>query len=159
MKHLSRILSLLILVSAGLFLANCGGSDPKPKSDEEVQLGKLSGTWGELVSAELDGVERKDDFPGLKLKISGLFEANGDYDYDFIAGTRPTPSPWPKADKWSFGSDVNSKIIRKPDDLIVSYVVDDTQLTLSLDCPSGGCDFAGGRVGSNSGTWVFVFNK
>ena len=156
MKHLARILSLLILVSASLFYMSCDGGDDDKKSEEETQLGKLSSTWT-ISKAELDDEDRTTSFSNLKLTLSGTYTEDGaSYDYSFT-GTRPNPSPWPASGTWKFGSPATSQIIRLFDNMPIAYTVSDNQLTLTFDCTT--CDFAGSRGKKVNGTWEFIFTK
>ncbi len=66
MNIIARSLSLLLLVSAGLFYAGCSGDDD-PKSSEETQLDKLKATWT-LQSAN-DGTDRTDEYPNMTVTI------------------------------------------------------------------------------------------
>lgn len=159
MKALARILSLIVVASAALFLMNCdsGGDDEKPA--EEVQLDKLKGSWT-MNSVDLDGTDRSSDFTNLVMTVSGTFSnsTNPTYNYSFT-GSRPNPSPWPAAGTWRFGSNVNTLILRLDDDQEINYTLatNDTQLTMEFTYAGDG--FAGGRVGEVEGQWTFVFTK
>lgn len=164
MKLLTRTLSLLTIASLTLFFANCGGDDGNGKSEEEVQLGKLKKTWN-IVSAELQGVDRTADFTGFTLTITGTYDKDaiaGDYPYDFsVGGSRPTPSPWPGppgAGTWEFGGDPETLIVRDDEIGIVYSINSNEQLTLTFTCPEGGCQYPGNRTSQVVGTWEFVLD-
>jgi hypothetical protein len=72
MKYVARLLSLLILVSAGLFYASCDGGDDPQTSEEEQQLEKLKGTWN-IQTVLNDGTDRTDEYPGMIVTVAGAF--------------------------------------------------------------------------------------
>lgn len=161
MKITSRRLSLLILLSLGIFFAGCKKDEPTKKTEEETQLEKLKGSWG-LVSATMDANDRTADFPGLVLTLSGNYVEGGTYVYSFT-GTRPDPSPWPVDGDWRFGNPKTSQMIRDPDstdEITMTYTVTDTNLTISFDVPeAGGWPGGSSRIQSVTGAWTFSFEK
>lgn len=158
MKVLARILSLFILLAVATLYTSCGGNDPDPKSEEEVQLGKLKANVWNLSSAELGSTDRTSDFANLKMTFTGTYVAGGPYGYSFT-GTRPKPSPWPASGTWKFGPTVTTMMVRLDDDpnLNMNYTLTDTQLTISFNYTGAG--FLGGRIDQVEGDWEFVFNK
>lgn len=169
MKVAARVFSFLLLASAVIFLSNCKKDDPEA-SPEQVQLGKLVGSWT-MQSATLDGDDRSGDVNGV-LVLEGTYAADGgQYNYYFSSATMPSPglSPWPlktSASKgtWKFGSDVTTQIVRLDDDpdMQISYnMPSDNQLEMTFVCSS--CDFPGGTVPAKikeiSGEWKFTFSK
>lgn len=165
MKQLARLLSLLILVSAGIFFSNCGGSDDKEPSAEETQLNALKATWT-LSEVTLGGTpDDRFDGSSLKLTISGNFSEGGKYDYSLSSSIQVDSSPFPASGKWKFGSPVTSEIIRLDseldgdfDDVEMSYTINGT--TLQITIPNyQGSNFVVGRTASVEGTWVFTFTK
>src|SRR5688572_23692778 len=153
MKHLSRLLSLLILVSAGLFFTNCGGGGGEDPDPAEEQLNKLVGTWT-VTSATLNGTA-KAEFTGAQLTITSGKQFNFIKD----AGTIDA-SPWPASVGWDFGADVTTNITRHDatGSIAVEYTVSGSSLTMKLN------DYAGtaydiARVKSVEGDWVFNFTK
>lgn len=158
MKHLGRILSLLVLVSAGLFFANCGGSDPSGPSEEETQLNKFKATW--TLSSASDGTDRTDEYPGMTATFSGTFVAGGTYNYTSDATSWPSVSPWKKAGTWKFKSDaIGSKIIRIDDGQEMDYSFSNGDKTLTIEFTYTGTGFNNGRVNSVEGDWSFVFTR
>ncbi len=165
MKHLARIFSLLILVSAGLFFANCGGSDPDPKSEEETQLDKFKGTWN-MSSVTFSGIsptDMTDEYAGMTVTFSGTFgSAGGSYSYTSGAPTAswPTPNAWKPADSWKFKtSSVGSVIIRDIDDLEMGYAFTNNNETLTIEIEDYTGESYAGRKKSVDGDWTFVFEK
>lgn len=165
MKHLARLLSLLLLVSAGAFFSNCGGSDGDSPSEEETQLGKLKATWN-LTSVTLDNVaDTRFDGSNLALTITGNYSEGGKYNYSFSSDISVDSSPFPASGNWKFGNPLSSTLIRLDseingtfDDVELGYSVDGTTLTLSIDNYTGS-NFVVGRTKSVDGDWVFVFTK
>ncbi len=160
MKHVARLLSLLLLVSAGLFYASCSGGDGD-KSEEEVQLDKLKSTWT-LQSAN-DGTDRTDEYPGMTITIAGTFSTGGSYNYTSTATSWPSISPWKKDDAWKFkAGSVSNTIVRQSDLIEMSYALtnSDKTLTLNFIYPESGPGFLNsGRIESVEGNWTFVFTR
>jgi len=160
MNHLTRIISCVILVSAGLFYTGCdGGGDEKPQ--EQIQLEKLVSSNWTLISAK-DPTDRTAEYPGMTLSILGTFAAEGGtYSYTSNATSWPDFSPWKKDDSWKFqpGS-VGNKIIRLSDDQEMTYTLSnsDKQLTLAF-IYSSTTGFDNGRVASVAGNWEFTFTR
>jgi hypothetical protein len=160
MNLLSRILSLLLLVSAALFYTNCGGGDDPEKSEEEIQLEKLKAGQWTLLSAS-DGTDRTSEYPGMTLTMSGTFSPGGSYSYTSTATTWPTLSPWKKDDTWKFKSGAEgTTIIRLSDSQEMAYSLSnsDKQLTIDFTYSGGGFD-NNGRVEVVEGDWAFVFTR
>lgn len=160
MKHLNRVFTLLILVSASLSYFGCGGSDDK-QSEEETQLNKLKSDQWTLQSAS-DPSDRTAEYPGMKLTITGNFSENGTYHYTSTANSWPSVSPWKKEDDWKFQSGaVGSIIVRQSDLQVINYTLSNSDKTLTLNFiyPDNGPGFNNGRTESVSGNWTFVFTR
>jgi hypothetical protein len=71
MKYAARLLSLLILVSASLFYASCDGGGGDEKSEEELQLDKLKGTWT-IQTVTNDGTTRTDEYPNITIPATPI---------------------------------------------------------------------------------------
>lgn len=163
MKLLTRTLSLLTIVSLGLFFANCGGDDNGGTPKEKGQLQKLSKTWVIKTpnGADLDGDDRTADFTNFKLTIGGTFNSsNPEGPYTFsVQGSRPEPSPWPANGTWEFASiqTGDKGTLIRSDEVPMSYQINSAgQLILTVECAS--CDYSGARVMQVNGTWTFTFN-
>jgi hypothetical protein len=163
MKLLTRILSLLTIVSLSLFFVNCGGGGGGGTSKEKTQLKKLSKTWSIATTngADLDGDDRTADFTNFKLTISGTYDSDspeGPYQYS-VTGSRPDPSPWPASGTWEFVniSSGNEGNLVREDDVTMHYKINSNgQLVLNVQCLA--CDYAGARTSEVNGTWTFTFN-
>jgi len=162
MNLLTRIVSLAILVSAGLFYSGCDGGGDDEKSQEQIQLEKLVSNDWTLQSAE-DPTDRTDEYPGMTLSISGTFaNEGGTYSYSSNATSWPVKSPWKKEDSWKFGpGSVGNKIIRLSDDQEMTYTLSnsDKQLTIEFIYASTTGFDNNGRVAAVAGDWKFVFTR
>lgn len=158
MKHVSRLLSLLILVSAGLFYISCDGGEDE-KGQEELQLDKLKATWT-LQSVDNDATDRTDEYPNMSLVISGTFSEGGTYNYTSDADEWPPVSPWKKADTWKFKAGaVTSAVVRQSDLLEMTYSLSNGDKTLTLSFNYQGEGIHNGRTESVTGNWDFVFTR
>ena len=160
MKVLARILSLFTLLAVATLYTSCGGNDPDPKSDEEIQLDKLKANQWVIFSADLDGTNRTADFTTttpMTLTFTGTYSNPGGTYLMQVNGSRPNPNPWPQSSEWKFGANVLTQMIRTDDDLGMNYTLTDTQLTISFTYTGAG--FMGGRVEQVEGDWTFVFDK
>ncbi len=159
MNHLTRIFSLLILVSAGLLYSGCSGDDDPSKSEEEVQLDKLKVAQWTLQSAN-DGTDRTSEYPAMTLTFSGTFSAGGTYSYTSSATSWPSLSPWKKDDTWKFqAGSVTSTVVRLSDDQVMTYSLTNSDKQLSISFTYSGPGFFNGRVESVDGPWTFVFTR
>lgn len=163
MKHLARLLSLLILVSAGFFYAGCSKSDSDP-SEEETQLNKLKSDQWTLTSAK-DPSDRTSEYPGMKLTIAGTFSEGGVYTYTSSvtpATSWPTVSPWKKSSDWKFQpGKISSQIVRIADGQVMDYNLSNSDKTLTIHFVYAGTGFNNnsGRVEEVEGDWTFVFTR
>ena len=153
MKHLSRLLSLLVLISTGFFFANCGGGGGDDPDPEQEQLDKLVGTWT-VTDAELNDQD-KAEFVGAELTITSnkLFNFTNDAQ---IEG-----SPWPSSVGWDFGANVTSNITRHDQDgnIALTYSLSGSTLTITISNYTGEAYVVGGRTKSVEGTWEFTLTK
>lgn len=156
MKLVSRILTLVALAGATVFYASCGGSDDPAKSETDVQLEKLNGTWVIQASTDVTQEGNAPTFPyaGMELKIEA---PAGSTSFSWTMSNRPDLSPWDAQGTFEFGSPVASKLVRKPDNISITYSVTDTELIMDI------ADFTGagyaGRERSVDGDWRFEFTK
>lgn len=157
MKYITRLFSLLILVSATIFYSSCGGKGGD-KSQEELQLDKLKFAWT-LQSAN-DGTDRTDEYPDMVLTISGTFSEGGTYSYSSTASSWPSISPWKANDTWKFvpGSIANG-IVRQSDLQEMTYTLSNSDKTLTISFNYQGPGFNNGRVSSVEGSWDFIFTR
>lgn len=158
MKYLSRLFSLFLVVGAGAFITGCGGDDPS-KSEEEVQLDKLRGTWT-IQTVDNDDVDRTDEYPDMTLSIAGTYTEGGIYNYTSDASDWPSVSPWKDIDSWKFKSgSVSSIIVRQNDLQEMTYSLSNSDQVLTITFNYSGTGFANNRTSSVSGNWSFTFTK
>jgi len=158
MKHLNRVFTLLILVSASLSYTGCSKSDDK-QSEEEVQLNKLKSDQWTLSSAK-DPSDRTAEYPNMKLTITGTFSEGGTYHYTSSADSWPSVSPWKKEDDWKFGTGaVSSKVVRQSDLQEMNYTLSNNDKTLTISFTYSGPGFNNARPKSVEGDWTFVFTR
>jgi hypothetical protein len=158
MNYSSRLLTILLVVVAGAFIAGCDGDDPS-KSDEESQLDKLRGVWN-IQSVDNDGVDRSDEYPAMTVTISGTYTEGGTYNYTSDADEWPSVSPWKAVDTWKFKSgSIPTNIVRQSDLLDMTYTLSNSDQTLTILFEYSGPGFNNGRTESVSGEWEFVFTK
>jgi len=150
MKHSTRILSLLLLISVTLFLVSCDDGDDKKKSDNK-DIDLLVGTW-KAGDVTYGGTVQADysDFTLTLVK-------SGDQ-LSYTATGRPSDKngPWPGSGTLSFASEAG-KLIRLGDNLNITYSVSGSQLSMSFNYT--GIGHAGGRTESIEGDWVFNLTK
>ncbi|HEY3403097.1 MAG TPA: hypothetical protein VGK59_06910 [Ohtaekwangia sp.] len=169
MKHLARLLSLLVLVGAGFFFTNCGsdGGGGDEKSEQEIQYDKLKGLWT-VQTVDLDGDSWNDEFAGGELSLtSDSFSENGEFGYSFTVDGGVDTSPWPGNGSWKFNtSNPSNTIIRLDsekgfDDLTMGYELSNSDETLEItfNLPDGVSFTIAGRTASVEGNWTFVFTK
>jgi hypothetical protein len=159
MKYVARLLSLFILVSAGIFYSSCDGGDDPQKSQEETQLEKLKGTWN-ILSVVNDATERTDEYPGMTVTIAGTFSEGGIYNYTSDATSWPSQSPWKALDTWKFNAgSIGSVLVRQSDLTPITYTLSNSDKTVELRFDYSGPGFSNGRTESVAGEWIFTFTK
>lgn len=157
MKHVARLFSLILLVSATISYTGCSSSGGD-KSTEELQLDKLKFTW--TLQTANDGTDRTDEYPGMTVIISGTFSEGGTYNYTSTADSWPSISPWKADDTWKFNAgSVTSGIIRQSDLQEMNYNLTNSDKTLTIDFVYSGPGFNNGRTESVEGNWEFVFTR
>jgi hypothetical protein len=158
MKFVTKWLSFITLFASLVALNGCGGDDPE-KSEEEVQLDKLRGTWT-MATVVNDGVDRSDEYTGMTMAIAGTFTTGGTYNYTSLATKWPSVSPWKASDNWKFNtSNFSGLIVRQSDLLDMNYALTNSDTGLKIEFDYTGTGFNNGRTESVGGHWVFTFSK
>jgi len=158
MKFVTKWLSFITLFAALVVLNGCGGDDPE-KSEEELQLDKLRGSWT-ITSVVNDDVDRSDEYPGMSLSITGTYKEDGTYAYTSTATPWPSLSPWKANDNWKFNSATPSTmIVRQSDTVDMKYTLSNNDTELRVEFDYGGTGFKNSRTASVGGNWVFTFKK
>lgn len=169
MKHITRLLSLLTLVSAALFLSNCGSDGGDDKSAEEQQLDKLKFAWtlqGETATFNGGSSNEEREFPGMVLNLSGTYAAGAEYTYSVDVTEDVDASPWPATGKWKFNpANLTNEIIRLDSklgetDITMGYALTGGDKILTITFEFDGAGYAlNGRSTSVEGEWTFVFTR
>lgn len=158
MKFVTKWRSLITLFAAVLVLSSCGGDDNE-KSEEELQLDKLRGTWT-LSSVQNDGVDRTDEYPNMSITLSGTYTSGGTYNLASVADEWPSISPWKATDTWKFAPDnVGTIIVRQIDLQAMNYSLSNSDNTLTIEFTYGGQGYNNGRTESVGGNWKFTFTR
>ncbi len=149
-----EVLFRLCLLFFTALAAGCGSKNNSPSS-EEIQVNKLTATW-KIKSVMKDGVAES-AYDNLKLTISGSASSKSNV---YAVSGRPAKNPWPAGGFWIFGSDVMTQLVRDkgtPDELRMTYLVDNTSLTIQFQF--SGVGYAPGKMSSATGSWSIVFAR
>ena len=130
----------------GIMLNSCKKDTTPTKTDEEIQLEKLIGTWvldqGITNAVTVDNNNPPQDWTNFTLTLGNkTYQTNtsvslGD---DLV---------WPTSGTWDFGANLTT--LARNDGIDITITVTDTSLKLQFDYSSGGGRFAG-----IEGNWVF----
>jgi hypothetical protein len=144
-----RVLSFLMVVAVLLTYTGCknGGSDPEPI--ENVQFDKLKKTW-KVSTVTFEGEDRSDAYTGFQLVLGGT---KGTPPFSYTTTGRIFPSPWKANGTWTFGSAVETQIVRD-DGPAITYLVTESTLRLTFDFGGPGYD---SRTKEVDGEWIFNF--
>jgi hypothetical protein len=158
MKMFSRILSLLVITTMGLFYAGCsksdGGGDPVAKQ-QLTALEKKTWVISNVTFGDANE-NRTTDFASAQLKFTGSYTDNGTYQYAWT-GTMPVDtSPWHRTGTIKFSTGDPQHTLIREDAISVTYNVTDAQLTLTFNFEGTGYNTSS-RTSSVTGKWVFTF--
>jgi hypothetical protein len=155
MKHLSRILSLLILVSATVIFSACDKGEGGGTSEKEKQIDLLVGTW-EATSVTNNGDSHSTDYENFTITIA----KSSSEAMTYVTAGRPAGklSPWNANGTFTFGDNVTTELVRA-DNVDLTYVLSGSTLTLTLPDYSGEGYLVPGRTGTVDGDWVFTLSK
>jgi hypothetical protein len=154
MKIAARVLSLLVLMSVATFYISCDGGDDAEKSETDVQIEKLTGTW-KATSVTYNSTTPPLDHSNFVITITGAPGSNS-VSYA-IAGRPQGPSAWPASGTLEFGSNVKSSLTRE-DATPVTYAVTATGLIMDFNF-TGTPYSSAGRTKNVTGQWHFEFTK
>ena len=152
MKHLARILSLLILVSATVFFTACDKSDGGGKSEKDQQIDKLVGTW--TATSVTHNTDPQDAYTGT-FKLTITRSSSELMTYSTAGRPSGVPTSWDSDGTLAFGSTITSDLIRD-DGQTITYSLSGSTLTMTI---SGFTGSYVGRVESAEGDWVFTMTK
>jgi hypothetical protein len=148
MKSVNNRLVLIALYAAIIFLNSCQEED-HAKTDEEVQLEKLNGTWT-MTKAVNGGIERSNEFVSMKITFDGTYAPGGIYNLATDADDMPIDSPLTANETWKFNTAYVSGLINLQSDLrLIRYgFLDSTFRQLLIEYDDTG-----------TGNWQFFFSK
>ena len=138
------LIALTLII--GVLVSSCKKDPPVTKTDEEIQIEKLTGTWvldtSEAKPVTVDNNDPPQDWTGFTLTL-------GDKTYNANTGASlGSVEVWPSGSgTWAFGTGVTS--IVRDDGIVISVSVTDTTLELQFDY------LPGGRVTGIEGNWIF----
>jgi len=152
MKHLARILSLLLVVAVGFFFTGCKDDDDK-KSETDQQIEKLNGTW-KASSVKYQGTDVTSDYSNFTITLTA---AAGAKSIGYSTTGRPSGKlgPWTASGTLQFGAKPSTELTRD-DDTAITYTVSGTSLGMDFDYSGDGHL---GRIESIGGQWSFQFTK
>ena len=140
MKIRLSLIALTLVI--GVLVSSCKKDPPVTKTDEEVQIEKLTGTWKLQAGANAVTVASNDvtaDWTGFTLTL-------GDKTYQTSSSSEPLI--WPSNGTWAFGTSVSTLV--RDDGVEVTVSVTDTSLQLQFDYSA-----SGGRLNGIEGNWIF----
>jgi hypothetical protein len=150
---------LTVLALAVVLTYSGCGPDPVEPTVEEIQLEKLTGTWGVAGGGNVtrDNVSKSTEYSAFELELTGTPTATT---FTYTTTGREIPSPWPAGGEWKFGGSPETVIIRDPNDsadaIEMMYTVDgsDLEITFTFSKTTGYS-----RTKQVTGTWVFSLKK
>lgn len=100
----------VVLISA-MYLSSCKGSDdPTEKTQEEIFLDKIGGSWKPSVIL-LDGKDVSQSFPGMIISIS---------ENKTITVTNPVPPIWKGSATFVLQPNGSTFLVKRDDGLVIS---------------------------------------
>ena len=142
-----RITFIALTLVMGVLVAGCKKTTVTPKTDEELQIEKLTGTWvldpGVTNPVTVDSNNPPQDWTGFTLTLG-----NETYQANTSTGTLGDEDVWPTNGTWTFGTSVST--LNRNDGIDISVSVTDTSLQLQFEYSA-----SGGRLNGIEGNWVF----
>jgi hypothetical protein len=141
--RLSLIALTLIL---GVLITGCKKPPPVTKTDEEIQIEKLTGTWvldpGVTNPVTVDNNNPPQDWTGFTLTLGNkTYQANSSASLGDVL-------VWPTSGSWAFGTSVSTLV--RDDGIDISVSVTDTSLQMQFNYSA-----SGGRLNGIEGFWKF----
>ena len=142
----SKLSFAIALLAFGVIFSACKKDDPPAKTDEQIQLEKLTGTWAVPSPAAantvtIQGNDVTADWSSFKITFS-----DGNFT---TVGNDAAPEVWPSSGTWSFASgDVNT--LQRGDGVDISVNVSESSLTMTFNYTA-----PGGRLNGVEGDWQF----
>ncbi|MCW5909769.1 MAG: hypothetical protein KIT62_01785 [Cyclobacteriaceae bacterium] len=152
MRTIPRFFSLLMLGMIPLLYSGCKKDDPvKPITDQQIE--KLNGSW-KATEVKADDI-LQDEYDDFVLTFSG--DAGNKF-LEYTPEGRPFVSPWPESGTLLFDDADPQRVLHRDDDVVITYEVTNTTLTISFDFSEEGY-INNGRTSGITGEWEFKFSK
>ncbi len=139
---------VLVTLLAVALLNGCKKKEEPTKSDEEIQLEKLSKTWALGTGSDAvtyEGTPVATDWAGFTLTLGNK---------TYSSANAFSPDIWPASGSWDFGKNTdgstNVNVMVRDDGTEISIQVTDTSLKLQFTYSA-----TGGRLTGIEGDWVF----
>lgn len=135
-----RLILIALTLVVGVLATGCKKTTVTPKTDEELQIEKLTGTWKLQAGANAVTVASND----VTASWTGFTLTLGNKTYQTTNSSEVLI--WPSNGTWDFGTNVSTLV--RNDGIEISVSVTDTSLQLQFD-------FSAGRLNGIEGNWVF----
>ena len=142
----SKLTFLAALIVLGVVFSSCKKKTEEPKSDEQIQLEKLTGTWAVPAGPPANAVTFQSNDLSSDWSSFTITFTDGSFS---TTGNSYSPEVWPTSGSWSFANgDVNT--LMRGDGIDINISVSETTLTMSFTYTT-----PGGRLNGVDGSWVF----
>ena len=135
-----RLTLVALTLVMGVLVTGCKKPPPVTKTDEELQIEKLTGTWKLQAGANAVTVASTD----VTANWTGFTLTLGNKTYQTSSSSEALI--WPSNGTWAFGT--NTSTLVRDDGVEITVSVTDTSLQLQFD-------FSAGRLNGIEGNWVF----
>ena len=139
-----RLSLIALTLIMGVMVSSCKKDPVVTKTDEQLQIEKLSKTWvpGSATSSVFVTIAGND----VTADWSNFVLTLGDKTYN--SSGADSPLVWPGSGTWAFGANTNTLV--RDDGVEITITVTDTSLKMQFDYSS-----TGGRLNGIEGNWVF----
>ena len=145
-----RLSLIALTLLMGVAITSCKEKTTTPKTAEELQIEKLTGTWALDLSAarpvSVDNNDPAQNWTGFTLTLGNkTYNAN-------TSANLGNELVWPSGTgrTWAFAPN-DVRILDRDDGVEMTVAVTDTSLRLQFDYSD-----TGGRLNGITGNWVFV---
>lgn len=138
-----RLNLIALTLVLGVLVTGCKKPPPVTKTDEELQIEKLTGTWKLQAGANAVTIDITND---VTTNWTGFTLTLGNKTYQTSSSSEALV--WPSSGTWDFGTNVTTLV--RDDGVEISVSVTDTSLQLQFDYSA-----SGGRLNGIEGNWVF----
>ncbi len=157
MMKRSKFLIVLALIGVSASFWQCGSDSAPAPNPQDEQLKKLSQTWKISTSAAANPVTFNSTpvtgYDNFEITMSGT-PGNATFDYTVAGRPSGVKTPWNTAGKFTFDATNFSTLVKREDDILVTYSVTATQLQMTFTYAGAGFT---GRTSNVEGSWSFTF--